>query len=239
MGYNSTSTANSTVKIRSHSRLLRGECKTQQVVQHDSCASVASRCGISVPALQHYNGDVTGWCNKLMPKQHVCCSSGTMPDFRPQPGSDGTCATYKIAPGDTCFQISDANYISTDDIESFNKKTWGWSGCGHLQPDQLLCLSKGDPPMPAPIPDATCGPQVLGTKKPTDGTALADLNPCPLNACCDVWGFCGTTDLFCTETPSDTGAPGTAKPNTNGCISNCGRELKNHDKEPDVFRRVG
>ncbi|OAR02019.1 hypothetical protein LLEC1_03422 [Akanthomyces lecanii] len=30
--------------------------------------------------------------------------------------------------------------------------------------------------------------KVPGTKKPTGGTNFADLSPCPLNACCDVWG---------------------------------------------------
>ncbi|OAA59939.1 Glycoside hydrolase, subgroup, catalytic core [Cordyceps fumosorosea ARSEF 2679] len=240
VGGNSTGASNSTMTSRASSmRLPRGDCKTQQVQEHDSCAAVASRCGISVSDLQKYNGGASDFCNKLMPKQHVCCGPGTLPDFRPQPQPDGTCHTYKINPDETCYLIADANYLKADDIEGFNKNTWGWSGCEHLQPDQIICLSKGDPPMPAPIADATCGPQVPGTKKPTDGTKLADLNPCPLNACCDVWGFCGTTDEFCTATPSDTGAPGTAKPGTNGCISNCGRKLVNNDKAPDEFRRVG
>ena len=42
--------------------------------------------------------------------------------------------------------------------------------------------------MPAPISNAVCGPQVLGTVVPPAGTDISTLNPCPLNACCDVWG---------------------------------------------------
>lgn len=33
-------------------------------------------------------------------------------------------------------------------------------------------------------PQAVCGPQKPGTAQPGPGINLADLNPCPLNACC-------------------------------------------------------
>ncbi|KAF7341759.1 Glycoside hydrolase family 18 protein [Mycena sanguinolenta] len=79
------------------------------------------------------------------------------------------------------------------------------------------------------------GPQVPGTVTPPAGTNLSTLNPCPLNACCDIWGQCGTTSDFCT--PSSTGAPGTAAPGTNGCISNCGTEIIS-SSPPAEFRRV-
>jgi len=65
---------------------------------------------------------------------------------------------------------------------------------------------------------------------------LASLNQCPLNACCDVWGQCGTTAEFCTDT--GLGAPGTAKAGTNGCISNCGTDIK-VGSAPDSFWTVG
>lgn len=64
--------------------------------------------------------------------------------------------------------------------------------------------------MPAELTNAVCGPHVLGTKKPTDGTAWADLTPCPLKPCRDIRGQCATTVDFCTESESTTGAPGTA-----------------------------
>lgn len=79
--------------------------------------------------------------------------------------------------------------------------------CSSLQPYQYVCCSPGTLPdfQPQPNPD------------------LSTLNPCLLNACCDVWGQCGTTAEFCTNT--STGAPGTATPGTNGCISNCGTNI--------------
>jgi hypothetical protein len=49
--------------------------------------------------------------------------------------------------------------------------------------------------------------QKKDTKKPDKGNAWdwADLNPCPLNACCDVWGQCGITPEFCTNSTEDGG----------------------------------
>jgi hypothetical protein len=81
--------------------------------------------------------------------------------------------------------------------------------------------------MPAALANAVCGPQKPGTKPPASGTDISSLNPCPLNACCNVWGQCGVTSDFCTNT--STGAPGTAKPGTNGCISNCGTDVVKSD----------
>lgn len=92
--------------------------------------------------------------------------------------------------------------------------------------------------MPAPIANAVCGPQVNGTvAKPAANMTL--LNTCPLNACCDIWGQRGTTAEFCTESKSSTGAPGTAAPKQNGCISNCGTEIISYSAPPEEFRRVG
>ncbi|PYI16968.1 glycoside hydrolase, partial [Aspergillus violaceofuscus CBS 115571] len=89
--------------------------------------------------------------------------------------------------------------------------------------------------------NAVCGPQVPGTLEPTNMTVSnwTNLNPCPLNACCDVWGQCGITDEFCTDDPADTGAPGTAKNGTNGCISNCGTNITNNEDKPSQVRRIG
>lgn len=58
----------------------------------------------------------------------------------------------------------------------------------HVWVDSIICLSSGNPPMPAPMANAVCGPQKPSTKRPDDTTDLADLNTCPLNACCNVWG---------------------------------------------------
>ncbi|KAL3461233.1 glycoside hydrolase superfamily [Aspergillus heterothallicus] len=56
---------------------------------------------------------------------------------------------------------------------------------------------------------------------------ITDLNPCPLNACCNIWGQYSITPSFCINT--NTGAPGTAKPGTYGCISNCGMDVVKGD----------
>lgn len=43
--------------------------------------------------------------------------------------------------------------------------------------------------MPSIMKNAVCGPQKPGTKRPGKWGDIESLNPCPLNACCDVWGY--------------------------------------------------
>jgi chitinase len=124
------------------------------------------------------------------------------------------------------------------EIEDFNSDTCGWMGCGDLQIDNYICLTEGSPPMPAPVANAVYGPQVPGTITVPSGVNLSTVNECPLNACCDIWGQCGTTDEFCTITKSPTGAPGTAEEGTNGFISNCGTVIVESDP-PASFMKVG
>ena len=221
--------------------LPRGTCKVIEIIKDDGCWAVAQRCGISTSDLQKYNPDPK-FCDSLKSGDHACCSSGDLPDFSPQPNKDGTCLAYTFKnDGDLCYQLADKYKTTTDKIEKVNKKTWGWAGCSHLIPNQTFCLSEGDPPMPAIISTAVCGPQMPGTVRPRNGggAGLADLNPCPLNACCDIWGQCGTTEEFCTPSPADTGAPGTARPGTNGCISNCDTKIVNNKEPPSTFRSIG
>lgn len=171
----------------------RGECKTQQVQQDDSCAALATRCGISGADFDKYN-PAKGLCSKLKPGQHVCCSSGTPPDFSPKPNKDGSCATTTVGDGESCSMIAAANSLTEKDIDGFNQKTWGWTGCKNIFRDSVICISKGDPPMPAEVLDAQCGPQAPSTKPPKDMSKLADLNPCPLNAFCNTFGHvCSST----------------------------------------------
>ena len=101
-----------------------------------------------------------------------------------------------------------------------------------------ICLSTGSPPLPAPVSNALCGPLVPGTQAPAAGQALANINPCPLNACCDVWGQCGTTAEYCDATSGPTGNLGTAPPGKNGCISNCGTDIANV-QQPSQFLKIG
>lgn len=151
----------------------------------------------------------------------------------------GDCQIYSFQPGEGCWDVATKFGITKQDIEDFNKKTWGWPGCddGNIQLHQVICVSKGNPPMPPTLPDVQCGPQKVGTVKPEGSFDFNSLNPCPLNACCDVWGYCGMTEEFCTPTASSSGAPGTAAKGTNGCISNCGMDIKQSDP-PVEFKKV-
>ncbi|KAK7990452.1 glycoside hydrolase [Apiospora arundinis] len=204
---------------------IRAEaCTTIQVHSGDSCGSLAAQCGISASDFTKYNPS-SSLCSGLVEGQHVCCSAGSLPDFTPKPDANGYCHTYFVYAGDSCSSIAAANSITNEKIEEFNRNTWGWNGCAKMFADYNICLSSGFPPMPASIPNAQCGPQVNDTATPPPGTDLSTLNQCPLNACCNIWGQCGTTTEFCTVSKSKTGAPGTAAPGENGCISNCGTTI--------------
>ncbi|GKU05305.1 unnamed protein product [Fusarium langsethiae] len=219
----------------------RAECKTTKVGEDDTCTTLTVRCGIRGADFVKYNTK-QNLCNTLKAGQLVCCSSGTLPDNTPKADSDGTCATHKIDTGDTCASVAAASSITVKDIETYNKNSWAWAGCNRLQLGQVICLSKGNTPMPSTHEGVACGPQKPGTKKPSgsfDGWDLAKLNQCPLNSCCSGWGFCGTTTEFCTESPADTKAPGAFKKDTNGCISNCGTDIMNNKSPPKEFRRIG
>ncbi|KAL3480972.1 hypothetical protein BJX99DRAFT_253957 [Aspergillus californicus] len=215
----------------------RAECRAIQAAKNDGCISLAQRCGISRTQLANYNKGVDNFCDTLQSDQWVCCSAGDLPDFSPKPNPDGSCATYTVSAHEICYDIAVTYYLTPKNIEDLNRNTWGWAGCGDMQPGQRICLSTGDPPMPAAISNAVCGPQKPGTLQPTDGTVLTDLNPCPLNVCCNIWGQCGLTSDFCVENKAEIGAPGTSKPGTNGCISNCGMEIVKSDP-PSSFSRV-
>ncbi|KAJ6448584.1 hypothetical protein C8R45DRAFT_1224651 [Mycena sanguinolenta] len=210
---------------------MGSSCSTITVVSGDSCGSLAARCGISAADFTTFNPSPT-LCSSLAVGQKVCCSAGGL--AVPVQNPDGSCASYTVVPGDTCAALAASNGITVADLNAWNVNTWGWETCNDLQLIKI-CLSTGTPPMPPPVTNAICGPQVPGTANPGAGANLSALNPCPLNACCDVWGQCGTTSDFCT--PSSTGAPGTAALGTNGCISNCGTEITS-GSPPAEFRRI-
>lgn len=190
----------------------RGLCRSMRVGQGEGCYDLAEKCGISLNDFQKCNPG-SNFCSSLQPKQPVCCSEGTLP--KPEKGSDGSCAAYTVQGGDTCGSIAAFNGIQTSDLENWNKKTWGWFTCNNLQAKARICLSDGYPPMPEPVPNAECGPTVPGTNNPAREVDLAGLNHCPLKACCNFWGHCGTTSQFCSK------AGGNVPP-TLACISNCG-----------------
>ncbi|KAK5995559.1 Killer toxin subunits alpha/beta [Cladobotryum mycophilum] len=244
--FNSTSTKQSPKISNSPSLLTEranpGYCPTQTVPPGGSCDGLAKACKISTADLFKYNnaGNGQDWCRKLQVGQKVCCGSGSL---KPLPGADGTCNTYTIKAGDDCSRIGVEYSLTPQDVATFNDKTtWGWRGCQYLSVGMKICLSKGYPPAPAILGDATCGPQKPGTIINgiiKDAAILANVNPCPLNACCNIWGNCGVNAQFCTEAEGPTGNPGTSPPNVFGCISNCGMDIVNNKITPPQYQRVG
>lgn len=231
--------------IASSSRLgvarlwTRDDCRTVKVASGDSCGSLAQSCGISSPDFTKFNTDPK-LCSNLAPGQRVCCSSGSLPDIKPLPDKDGSCARYIVKKADTCSSIAANNGLTEDDMSKFNDNTtWGWGGCNGLMEGLAMCISTGNPPLPASLNGSVCGPTKTGTKPPNSGQNLADLNPCPLNACCNIWGQCGISPEYCTAESGLTGNPGTAPPNKNGCISNCGTDIVNNKAPPASFMNVG
>ncbi|ORY57858.1 killer toxin alpha/beta [Pseudomassariella vexata] len=224
-----------------HTLNARADCRTTTVVAGDSCGALVSRCGISTSDFTKYNSDPK-LCSTLAPGQRVCCSAGTLPDVRPKPGADGTCATHLVKSGDTCSSLAAANGLKLVDIDTFNNGssgTWGWNGCYNLMAGMNICLSKGNPPMPAPVSNALCGPTKPGSQPPGKGQNLTSLNPCPLNACCNIWGQCGINSDFCVLKRGPSNNPGTSPPGKNGCVSNCGLDIVNTSKKPPNYGRVG
>ncbi|KAJ5703414.1 glycoside hydrolase family 18 protein [Penicillium malachiteum] len=156
-------------------------CSYVLIVSGDLCGTLETECGITAAELSEYNPTID--CNDLVVGQPICCSSGDVPDLSPQEGSDGLCYSYTVQSGDYCSLLADEYYLTADEIEDYNAETWGWMGCDDLQLGAEICLSTGDPPMPAVISNAECGPQVSGTVRPSNWSDISSLNPCSLNAC--------------------------------------------------------
>jgi hypothetical protein len=107
----------------------------------------------------------------------------------PKAAADGTCATHLIVNDDTCDKLAKAYGVTVSDIEKWNKgKTWAWTECKDILIGYNMCVSDGSAPMPPPQAGTECGPMVPGTQPPKDKTvSIAELNPCPLKACCSNW----------------------------------------------------
>ncbi|KAL4903783.1 hypothetical protein BDW74DRAFT_168670 [Aspergillus multicolor] len=214
-------------------------CNTITVKQGDTCTRLAEKCNITGTEFMEYNPQ-KGLCSWLRPGEDVCCSGKKSFKGDPIMNKDGSCATYLTREEDTCASIAQDFNLDEEQIRYFNDgRTWGWTGCNDIHGDLNICLSQGVPPLPAPRIGAVCGPTVPGTEMPTDGTALATLNPCPLNACCNTIGECGATPEYCVNEEGPTGNPGTAPQGKKGCISNCGMEIVDNSPPPGEFMRIG
>jgi hypothetical protein len=73
----------------------RATCRYIQVAAGDGCGSLAGKCGISGADFEKFN-PVPSLCSVLQIDQYVCCTEGSLPDFRPQPNPDGSCAAYTV-----------------------------------------------------------------------------------------------------------------------------------------------
>ncbi|KXJ93845.1 glycoside hydrolase superfamily [Microdochium bolleyi] len=215
----------------------RADCNAIYGGTAPTCQGLSGRCGITIANLQRFNPRLN--CNAIYPGQKVCCNAGTMPI--PVNQADGTCSVYTVQSGDYCALIAARLGLTVQQLEGFNNgKTWGWTGCNGIQPGMRICQSGGTRLMPQQIAGKQCGPQVVGTMKPPSASIdIANLNPCPLNGCCSIFGYCGVTEDFCVATRGPTGNPGTAAPGTNGCISNCGLNVVNNAQPPASFRKIG
>lgn len=221
----------------------RATCSYMRVDSGDGCASLAAKCGIRGSDFVKFNPQ-SDLCSTLVPGNYVCCSSGDpyVPPKppAPKPDADGTCATHLIENGDTCAALAKKYGITVEDIEKFNENTWAWTECKQMLLGYNMCLSKGQAPLPPPQQGAQCGPLVPGTQWSDKTTPMADLNPCPLKACCSNWGFCGPFTAHCDIHAPPNGGPGAKLPGfQNTCVSNCGNDIKQNSGPPKSFGRIG
>lgn len=220
----------------------RAECKPMQVQNGDTCTTLSVRCGIRGADFIKYNTK-KDLCSNLEEGDYVCCSAGdpyTPP--KPKANADGSCKSHLIENGDTCAGLAAKNKVTISDLSKWNDKTtWGWTDCDNLLLGYNMCIGPGLPPLPPPQKGATCGPTVPGTTRPKDSsTSMADLNPCPLKACCSNWGFCGVFPDHCKVNAPANGAPGAKKKGfQNTCVSNCGTDIKQNSGPPKAFSRIG
>jgi hypothetical protein len=92
------------------------------------------------------------------------------------------CKTYVTQAPDTCKTITKAHDITMAQLQMYNSYTWRFD-CQNMPQGSIICISLGSPPMPTARSNATCGPLVPGTTRPTNWSDLASLNPCPSNEC--------------------------------------------------------
>jgi chitinase len=238
--YATTIASNLGNPLRARRASSQGQCHQVQAVHGDTLRSIASKCNISINELRNLNHLPVGW--KPNPHDRVCCSSGGLNRRdAPKPRPDGTCASYVIKNQDDCSKITAEYGITTQDVYDYNKETWAWAGCDGIRPGQRICVGPGTPRLPPADLDAECGPSKPGSSwlSSLAGSKMGDLSPCPIKACCNVWGNCGVDKDFCIATKSETGNPGTAALNTNGCVQNCGMDIVKSGPAPTSFMKVG
>ena len=155
--------------------LVECRCIAVDVSSGDTCYLLAQKCKISPENFKTYNPNVE--CQLLQIGQPVCCGFGGLSEKQ---NVDGSCYDYVVGAGHTCSTISMYYGITVDNINDWNKLTWGWNGCNFIQTDMKICVSVGNSPKPTPDKNAQCGKTSPGNKYDSE---------CPLRACCSQYGY--------------------------------------------------
>ncbi|KAH7415918.1 hypothetical protein KP509_14G066400 [Ceratopteris richardii] len=111
--------------------LASAACTTYTVKSGDTCYAISQDNGISLSNFESWNPGID--CNDLQIGQVVCISQPTSSS-----PTSGSCTTYTVQSGDTCYAISQANGISLSDFESWNPGI----DCNNLQIGQVVCISE-------------------------------------------------------------------------------------------------
>lgn len=110
-------------------------------------------------------------------------SSCHTPRSIPPAPINGLCYNHTVQAAETCDGLAQRYEVTVAEIETWNTGNYCWKGCNGIKQGDFICLSPGAPPMPVALPQATCGPQVPGTARPSDYSILSSLNPCPSSQC--------------------------------------------------------
>ncbi len=106
------------------------------IVSGDTCGSIASGLGVSVPELISANPLINEGCTNLQPGQILAIpgSSGGGTTANPTPTTASSGKTYVIGAGDTCFDIAANQGVTTDALIAANPDI----DCSALQPGQVM-----------------------------------------------------------------------------------------------------
>ncbi|KAH6558836.1 hypothetical protein KP509_1Z043100 [Ceratopteris richardii] len=124
--------------------LVSAACTTYTVKSGDTCYAISQRRGISLSDFQSWNPGIN--CNNLQIGQVVCVSQLTSSSSPPS----GSCTTYTVKSGDTCYAISQANGISLSNFQRWNSGI----NCNNLQIGKVVCVSQ--PTSSSSPPSGSC-----------------------------------------------------------------------------------
>ncbi|KAH6558831.1 hypothetical protein KP509_1Z042700 [Ceratopteris richardii] len=109
-----------------------GSSTTYIVKSGNTCYAISQANGISLSNFHSWNSGIN--CKNLQIGQVVCVSQPTSNSSPPS----GSCTTYIVKSGDTCYAISQVNGISLSNLESWNSGI----NCNNLQIGQVVCVSE-------------------------------------------------------------------------------------------------